>query len=364
MSVFTTIRNRAFAGLLLATTCLGVAQAQNVTVDATIDSLHLFIGQQAKIKLEVSYDASRKMVLPHFNDTLVTGIELVDVARPDTQYLNDKKRLLVSQEYIITSFDSALYYIPPFEVMVDNKPYYSKELALNVQSLPVDTLHPEQFFGPKDVMSPPFVWEDWELVFWLTLLMIPLVVAVVYLVKRYRDNKPIIRTVKVEPKLPPHEQALKEIERIKSEKSWQKEESKTYYTELTDVLRTYIKGRFGFNALEMTSTEIVEALLKEQDQKSLSELKDLFATADLVKFAKFNPLMNENDRNLVSAMNFINETKIETDPNEKPQPTEITIEEKRSRRSKLILLASIVGASVAVLVMLGVVIRDLCKLCF
>ena len=363
MSVFTTIRKRAFAGLL-AITCLGAAQAQNVTVDVAIDSLHLLIGQQTRIKLDVSYDASQKMVLPHFNDTLVTGVELVDVAKPDTQYLNNKQRLLVSQEYIVTSFDSALYYIPPFEVKVDGKSYYSKELALNVQSLPVDTLHPEQFFGPKDVMSPAFTWEDWELVFWLTLLMIPLVALVVYLVKRYRDNKPIIRTIKVEPKLPPHEQALKDIERIKAEKSWQKEEPKTYYTELTDVLRTYIKERFGFNALEMTSTEIVEALLQEKDQKSIAELKDLFSTADLVKFAKFNPLMNENDRNLVSAIDFINETKIEPDPNAKAQPTEITIEEKRSRRSKLILLASIVLISIAVLVMLGIVIHDICKLCF
>ncbi len=194
--------------------------------------------------------------------------------------------------------------------------------------------------------------------------MIPLVALVVYLVKRYRDNKPIIRTIKVEPKLPPHEQALKDIERIKTEKSWQKEESKTYYTELTDVLRTYIKERFGFNALEMTSTEIVDALLQEKDQKSIAELKDLFSTADLVKFAKFNPLMNENDRNLVSAINFINETKIDPDPNAKVQPTEITVEEKRSHRSKLILLASIVVISIAVLVMLGIVIHDICKLCF
>ena len=340
------------------------ANAQNVTVDASIDSLQLFIGQQAKIKLEVSYDANQKMRLPVFYDTIITGVEVVDIAKPDTQFLNDKKRLLITQEYTITSFDSALYYLPPFEVLVDNKPYYSKNLALNVLSVPVDTLHPDQFFGPKGIMKPPFAWEDWELITWLALLSIPLIILIIYLIVRYNDNKPIIRTIKIEPKLPPHQLAMKEIERIKSEKSWQKGDSKAYYTELTDTIRTYIKDRFGFNALEMTSSEIIDRLLQEKDQKLMEELKTLFQTADLVKFAKHNPMINENDMNLVNAIDFINQTKVEVDPNIKPQPTEITVEEKRSRRAKIALLSAIVVLSIAVIGMLIVVVRDIYNLCF
>lgn len=340
------------------------AEAQNVTVDASIDSLQLFIGEQAKVKIEVSYDAGQNMRLPVFNDTIITGVEVVDIAKPDTQYLNDKKRLLVTQEYIITSFDSALYYLPPFEVWVDDKPYYSKALALNVLSVPVDTLHPDQFFGPKGIMKPAFAWEDWALVVWLSLLAIPLVLLIIYLIIRYNDNKPILRTIKVEPKLPPHQLAIKEIERIKAEKSWQKGDPKVYYTELTDVIRTYIKDRFGFNALEMTSSEIIDRLLQEKDQKLMNELKSLFQTADLVKFAKHNPLMNENDMNLVNAVDFINQTKVEADPNIKPQPTEITVEEKHSRRTKALLFSVIVILCIAVIGMLVVVVRNVYNLCF
>ncbi len=338
--------------------------AQNVTVDVSIDSLQLFIGQQARIKLEVSYDANQKMRLPVFNDTIITGVEVVDIAKPDTQFLNDRKRLLIMQEYTITSFDSALYYLPPFEVLVDDKPYYSKSLALNVLSIPVDTLHPDQFFGPKDIMKPPFAWEDWELIIWFSLISIPFIILIIYLVVRYNDNKPIIRTIKIEPKLPPHQQAMKKIERIKAEKSWQKGEHKAYYTELTDTIRTYIKDRFGFNALEMTSSEIVDRLLQEKDTKLIKELKTLFQTADLVKFAKHNPLINENDMNLVNAIDFINQTKVEIDPNIKQQPMEITVEEKRSRRAKIMLLSIIVVLSVAVIGMLFVIIRDIYNLCF
>ena len=353
----------AFAGLLLWLGCC-VAVAQNVTVEASIDSMQILIGEQTKVKLEVSFDAHQKMVLPIVRDTLVRGVEVIDIAKPDTQFLNNKQRLLVSQEYVVTSFDSAFYYIPPFTVTVEGKQYQSKSLALKVYSMPVDEAHPEQFFGPKGIWEPSFAWADWATAIWLSLLVIPIIALIVYLIVRYKDNKPIIRTIKVEPKLPPHQQALKDIERIKAEKSWQKGEAKSYYTELTDVIRVYIKERFGFNALEMTSSEIIDRLLQEKDQGLIEELKSLFTTADLVKFAKLNPLINENDRNLVSAIDFINQTKIEVDPNAKPEPTEITVEEKRSRKAKIMLLVSIVVLAIAVIAMIAVVVRDIYNLCF
>ena len=202
----------AFA-MLMAT---GTLHAQSVVVDASVDSMQILIGEQAKIKLEASFDAGKRAVFPFIQDTIVRGIEVVDVARPDTQYLNDRKRLHVTQEYTVTSFDSALYYIPPFEVKVDSQVYRSQSLALKVYSIPVDTLHPERFFGQKDIMEAPFAWSDWTPSIGLSLLAIALSVLFVFLIIRFNDNKPIIRKIKVEPKLPPHEQAMKEIERIKA----------------------------------------------------------------------------------------------------------------------------------------------------
>lgn len=333
--------------IILAGALLGSrsVKAQSVIVDATIDSLQILIGQQAKIKLQVTLDADKRAIFPLYPDTLVRGVEVLDVAKCDTQLLNNGQRAVLTQEYTVTSFDSALYYLPPMEVMVDNKPYHSKALALKVYSIPVDTLHPEQFFGPKTVMKAPFAWEDWYVAIAAALLFTPFLLALIYLVKRIRDNKPIIRKVKVEPKLPPHQQAMNEIERIKSEKIWQKGQPKEYYTELTDTLRQYIKDRFGFNAMEMTSTEIIDKLLETNDKEALSDLRVLFQTADLVKFAKHNPMMNENDANLLNAIDFINETKEKEDENAKPQPTEITIVEKRSLRTKILLGAGIVALS-------------------
>lgn len=333
--------------LLVALT--GRAVAQSVVVDATIDSLQILIGEQAKIKLQVSLDANKRAIFPVYTDTLIRGVEIIDVAKPDTQLLNDGRRSVITQEYTVTSFDSALYYLPPMKVIVDNKPYLSKALALKVYSVPVDTLHPDQFFGPKTVMQAPFAWEDWYVAIACVLLFVPLLLLLIYLVKRIRDNKPIIRKVKVEAKLPPHQLAIQEIERIKTEKVWQKGQSKEYYTELTDAIRTYIKDRFGFNALEMTSSEIIDKLMEMKDKEAIKDLRELFLTADLVKFAKHNPMMNENDANLINAIDFINETKEKEDENAKPQPTEITIIEKRSLRTKVLLGAGIVVLAAALI---------------
>jgi len=323
-----------FIGAILLT---GQLLGQSVTVNAQIDSLQILIGEQTGITLEVSADADKPIVMPTIIDTLVNGVELIEAIKPDSEFLNDGKRLVIKQKYIVTSFDSALYYLPPMEVKVGDETYKSNPLALKVYSFPVDTLHPDQFYGPKDILKPEFVWSDWYLVIACMIFFIPLLLLMIYLIKRFRDDKPIIRKIKVEPKLPAHQVALQEIDRIKSEKSWQKGKEKEYYTQLTEAIRNYIEDRFGFNAMEMTSAEIIDKLMEVKDRQALSELTSLFQTADLVKFAKHIPLMNENDANLLNAMNFINDTKEVEDPDAKKEPTEITVIEKRPLKTKLVL---------------------------
>ncbi len=144
---------------------------------------------------------------------------------------------------------------------------------------------------------------------------------------------------------------MTEIERIKSERNWTSEDSKEYYTQLTDTLRTYIKERFGFNATEMTSSEIIERLLQEQDEQALAELRQLFTTADLVKFAKWTTLTGENDANLVSAIEFINQTKVEVDPNQPTEIVEVPEEVKQSQQRSLT-LKIVMGVIAAIAVVL------------
>lgn len=350
---------------LVAGFCSPGLRAQTVSVEALMDSMQIFIGHQTQIRLQVFADANQKIVFPELKDTLVAGIEILDKPVNDTVFLNDRKRMQVTQTYTLTSFDSALYYIPPFRVSVGGEEYVSKPLALKVYSIPVDEAHPEKFFGLRDVMKPPFAWEDWSTILWLSILMIPLVLLAVYLMIRLKDNKPIIRRIKQAPKLPPHQLALEEIERIKQEKTWEGDREKEYYTQLTDTLRAYIKERFHFNATEMTSGEIISRLMNEAENIAVfNELKTLFTTADLVKFAKWKPDMSENDYNLVCAIEFVNETKQPVVENAPEVPKEVMIEEKRSKRVKIILYSAIFALVAAISFLVFYVITELIKLLF
>ena len=127
---------------------------------------------------------------------------------------------------------------------------------------------------------------------------------------------------------------------------------KEYYTQLTDVLREYMYRRFGFNAAEMTTSEIVDELLKIKDKESIKELKEILEVADLVKFAKLHPTVHENERNMLNAIEFVNATKNIEEENIK-HPTEERIVSKRSLKQKRVLLASVIILAV---IIVGVVV--------
>lgn len=256
----------------------------------------------------------------------------------------------VRKTFTLTSFDQNVYALPGMKVQVNGKQYQANQLALKVLTVAVDTLHPNQMYPPKDVQDPPFQWSEWSPVFWLSVLILLLGLAAFYLVSRLRENKPIITRIRIVRRIPPHQKALTAIEKIKEEHLQSSEDQKAYYTQLTDTIRQYIRERFGFNAMEMTSAEIIAHLQDNGDKTMIDELRRLFQTADLVKFAKYSTLINENDLNLVNAVNFIDETKAEGQPTEERIVPKLTEDEARTRNNRItikVLLAAIIIVAVA-----------------
>lgn len=317
-----------------------------VSVDTKIDSIQILIGEQTGLTLSVTAKEGSRIKLPAFKPSqyITPGVEVLESTGADTSRL-DNGFVRITKRYTLTSFDENLYYLPPMSVTVNGKTYKSRSLALKVLTMPVDTLHPERFFPPKDVQNNPFSWDDISLAFWLSVLMVIVVVVVCYLSIRLKENKPVIAHVRIIKKMPPHKKALKEIEHLKESRMSISEDQKTYYTMLTDVLRKYIKERFGFNAMEMTSSEIISRLGSEGDDKATAELRELFVTADLVKFAKYSTLINENDANLVNAIEFINTTKQEDQAVvERVEPV-LSDTDKRDIRSRKVLKCTIIVLS-------------------
>ena len=338
----------------------GSAKAQ-VQVDVKLDSAQMFIGQQMNLRLSVTFDAKQKLQLPDIKkgQELVPNIEVVDLSTPDTVVLNEGKRFTVSQDYTITAWDSALYSLPPLQVMVDTARHESNRLALKVYTVDVDTLHLDQYFPPNGIMELPFLWDEWRMVVLGGVLFLLMLTCIAYLWYHVKHGKPIVRFVRRKKKLPPHQVAMSEIERIKSERKWAEEDSKEYYTLLTDTLRNYIRDRYGFNAMEMTSSEIIDRLIAENNEEALDELREIFRTADLVKFAKYSTLINENDANLVAAVEYVNQTKIEPDPNAKPEPEVIKeTDKKRLTQVKMMRVAMIVLAVLSVAMLAWVIWRS------
>lgn len=341
--------------LILTVLTLTAAKAQ-VTVDARLDSAAIFIGQRIGMTLEVSADRSKDVILPQWDSLqqVAPGLEFVRAEKTDTSSLDDDKRMLLRRRYYFTAFDSALILIPELEVKVDSKAYRSKPLALKVVTFDIDTLHTDSIYPIKSELAPPFEWAEWNVVICFSLISLAIIGLLIYVIYRLKTNKPIIRRIRNKKPVAPHKAAMEKIEHIKEEKIWQSEDSKEYYTMLTDTLRQYIKERYGFNALEMTSYEIIQKLQEVNDEDAISELRELFQTADLVKFAKYVTLINENDRNLVSAIEYINQTKLE-EPEQKPQPEVIVVEEQRSKVAKRVLLISVVVTSMVLLAILAYV---------
>ncbi|MBR7042808.1 MAG: hypothetical protein IKI18_01275, partial [Prevotella sp.] len=175
-------------------------------------------------------------------------------------------------------------------------------------------------------------------------------------------NKPIIASIRIIKKILPHQRAMKAIDQIKAEHMTASEDQKEYYTRLTDTLRQYINERFGFNAMEMTTPEIIQNLQQSGDPTMIGELKDLFETADLVKFAKYSTLMGENDLNLVNAINFIDQTKLEGQPTEERIVPQLSDDDKKAQQNRTLIKTLLWTLAVVEIALLAYVLHSIVQL--
>lgn len=288
-----------------------------IKVEATLDSNTILIGQQTKLHLKFTYNANQgdvNVLWPSVNDTIIKQIEVIsktkiDTTIPDKQ--NNPYLLEQSQTLTITSFDSGYYAIPPFKFYINgdtSKPYETEALLLEVYSVAVDTT-----IAIRDIKPPieePFDFRELlPYVYW-GLGIAAVLTVLIYLLVKYLEKRKVKPAIKETPKQPAHIIALEALEKLKNEKLWQEGKIKQYYSSLSEILRNYIELRFKIHALEQTTDEI---LLQFRtiviDNESKNKLKQLLLLADLVKFAKEQPIANENEMAITLALDFVNGTK-------------------------------------------------------
>lgn len=302
--------------------------AQRLTAKASIQPYEIAIGQQATISLEVIAPKGRQLVMPAFADTLVSGLEVLAKLKADTVYAHEV--MTITQKYIVTSFDSALYHIPYMPVIDGIDTIKSNGFGLKVVSpnlseatlsyleqlktQQTDSLEFDKLgvFDIKAIQKPPFVWQDYIIYILIVLLILLVLVAVgisIYMYMQKKKKGYYFKPIVIDP---PHIVALHALNHVKEEKLWQRGKEKEYFTEITDILRKYIEDRFGVNAFEMTSDEIINIINNFMVAESSEDgLKQVLKLADLVKFAKYKPLLDESNLSLVNAYLFVNQTKKE-----------------------------------------------------
>ena len=332
------------------------AWAQRVQVEQKIDSVSILIGQQAHLSLQVTAPQGARLQWPklHVPGQLLPGVEILSVEKKSPAIVDGMS--VEQRVYTLTSFHERLYALPPLVVRVNGKSYQGAALALKVLMVPVDTLHPNKFFPPEDVQDNPFSWNDWQGIFWLSLVFLVLGAGAVYVFICLKRNRPIIAHVRIVKRIPAHRKALHAIDEIKAKQLVSSEDQKSYYTQLTDAVRLYIQERFGFNAMEMTSNEIIARLQQANDQKGLEELRELFRTADLVKFAKYSALINENDLNLLHAAKFIDETKTDVQETIEKVVEQLSEDEAKTRKNHFTLKVLLYVLSFVLMALLAYIV--------
>ncbi len=318
--------------MLLLVVCLlagFTAGAQQTLIDVKVDTADILVGEQTTLHVTVTTDPNRRIIIPLPSDTLMTGVEVISVSDADSTVADG--RLVIRRDILVTSFDSSLYLLPPFVAIDGADTIASNQVALKVSTVPVDVDNPEQFYDIKDVWKPPFVLADYYPWIFGILTALFLICVIGYLVQRYRRHRSEVPVKPAEPELPPYETAIRELDSIKDQKLWQQGLNKEYYTQVTDTLRRYISRRYGVNAMEKTSEEILAIIERESDERSVYDtLRQVLRLSDYVKFAKLHPLPEENDESMRNAYLFVNQTKRA----EAPQPDEaapetVTKEDKK-----------------------------------
>ena len=260
---------------------------------ATLDSNTILIGQQ--INFTITNKVTSTKIWPTYNEFLVEGIEIIKASKIDT---TDG---VITQEFVITAWDSGSYFIPPIAFSENSK---TQALLLNVQTIIL-----AEDAELKDIKKPieePIGWSD----IWPWLLGILILSLIIFILRKYvfNKNKPSI-IIKPKVIIAADISALKELNALEKAKIWQEGNVKEYHSQLSEIIRRYTENRFQFIALELTTDEILQELKSILSDDQLNNLSTLLQRADLAKFAKSKPIDTENMESMVLAKGFVNATK-------------------------------------------------------
>lgn len=304
---------RVVKGLFVSALFLLLTQAtegQLIRVQSVLSSDSMMIGEQIHYTLRVDAANDVEFKLPIIRDTLSSTLEIVSQLDSDT--ITTDGRIAIEQHYLITGFESGPQILPSQEVIYrrgdELDTARSMPLILELYDPLVDTT--KQIKPIKAPINTPLSFK--EILPWAALGLGGLLIAgtALWFLRRYFKRKKDPGGSIQKALEPAHVIAFRELDKLKEEKIWTRGEVKQYYTRLTEITRMYIERQYVIPAMESTTDEILHAFRKSNPEDNLLDeiLKELLELADLVKFAKEDPLPVDNQTNLNNAYIFVQKT--------------------------------------------------------
>lgn len=316
-------RLNIIAAILTAAASLWAGPVQ---VTAVVDSVDVMQGGLRKVDVDVVQPEG--LVLRWLSDPVDSAHRIVEIypgvevnysSKVDTNNLGND-RLQLRRTLLVQPWDSGEVIVPGIALVSGIDTFRSAPFALKVYTADVDTMTTVHAMMPEATQSRHF-WDwlpDVIYYYWWAFLLGLLLIAggiAAYVLHRKGGLQKVL--AKPEVIVPPYEKAIAELQNLKVRQLCEKGREKEYYTELTEILRQYLEGRFGINAMEMTTPQIRRAVYATVPEKSASAMMtEILEMADYVKFARMRPLPEDNTRAFNQAMQFVENTKPEPEPAE------------------------------------------------
>lgn len=294
----------AFAvGLLIA--------GGRVTIEARVDKNKIKIGDLIRYSIIISHDSDVTVELPEL------GANLGQFEIRDYNDLAPEKRggeIIQRREYIISTFDIGEYEIPPVSIRYRLPGDTTwQELATEQIKIMVESLKPSEAGDIRDIKPPLVIERDWkQYIRYGIAAMLALAIGILsfIVIKRIRQGKGLIPRAEKPPR-PPHEVALEALEQLLQGSLLQTGQVKQFYSQISEIIRRYIEGRYFIPAIEMTTTQLLDAMTEAEIESDVVQLvEDFLLACDLVKFAKYIPTEEENQKAIAQAFEIVNRTKI------------------------------------------------------
>lgn len=290
------------------------AQEEPYAAQARVDTQLLKIGAPLTYQLRVRAKAGTAIQWPSFQDSL-GAFEVLEQKPLDTTTINGDVRQY-KQTLTLTSFKPGRKAVPAVQVPYKDKDQPESTLRADSFEVVVETVQIDsarRIQPIKGLLEVPLTFQELLPYILGGLGILALGVLGYWLYRRWRRQKAEPAGT-VEKLQLPHEKALADLKALEEQQLWQQGYIKEYHDQLTDIVRDYLERILEIRAMELTTSEIMEALVdKPLSHEQQRQLRELFSMADMAKFAKAQPSSDENQRAFSVAYQFIQESRSSTE---------------------------------------------------